>query len=194
MMAARLVAKMAKSNILHCTSIKPLSLRCVRAQSIITKQPKVDIDALLKEPSWSVRETLFRDDPATAAPPVTREELHHLLRLSALPLPESQEQEARMIKDLQAQLKFVQAVQEVDTEGVEPLQMIRDETEEAATDNTITLDTLREELAKEEVVGKRRRIRKNAVEKEREIMKKWDPLAHASKTHRPYFVVDTAKD
>lgn len=99
-----------------------------------------------------------------------------------------------MIKDLQAQLKFVQAIQEVDTEGVEPLQMIRDETEEAAMEDTITVDTLREEFAKEEAVGKRGRIRKNAVEKERETMENWNPLAHARKTHGPYFVVNTAKD
>ena len=195
-MASRQVARHVRSNILDCVRVKPFPLRSIRTQSTTNRPPQVDIDALLKESSWSVRETLFRDDPTKAAPPVTREELHHLLRLSALPMPESLEQEARMIKDLQAQLKFVQAIQEVDTEGVEPLQMIRDETDEAAMENTITMDTLKEEFAKEEVVGKRGRIRKKAAEEgqQPESKEKWNPLAHASKTHGPYFVVDTAKD
>lgn len=100
----------------------------------------------------------------------------------------------KLIKDLQAQLKFVQAVQEVDTEGVEPLQMIRDETEEAVTENTVTMDTLKDEFAKEVVVGKRGRIRKKVAQREPEAGEKWNPLSHASKTHGPYFVVDTAKD
>ena len=103
-----------------------------------------------------------------------------------------------MIKDLQAQLRFVQAIQEVDTEGVEPLQSIRDETEEAKRENTITMETLREEFAKEEVVGKRGRIRKKKVAEKEEPPKgdekKWNPLGEASKTQGPYFVVDTAKD
>ena len=162
-----------------------------------TQPPQVDIEALLKEPSWSVRETLFKDNPTEAATSISKAQLYHLLRLSALPLPKSPEEETKMIKDLQAQLKFVQAIQEVDTEGVEPLQMIRDETEEAKKDTTITLDTLEEEFAKEEVVGRRGRIRKKIVEKEQRVQdsgKTWNPLSHARKTQGPYFVVDTAKD
>ena len=167
------------------------------AQSTNTKPPQVDIDALLKEPSWSVRETLFKDDSTNVATSVSKEQLHHLLRLSALPLPKTPEEEAKMIKDLQAQLKFVQATQEVDTEGVEPLQMIRDETEEAQKANTITMNTLKEEFAKEEVVGRRGRIRKKSVAKEQRVQsdgEKWNPLNHTNKTQGPYFVVDTAKD
>ena len=194
MMASRHVARKLLLKHVHNTGLRAVRPQWLRAQSTATKPPQVDIDALLEEPSWSVRDTLFQNDSAKPAPAVTKEELHHLLRLSALPLPKSPEQEAKMIKDLQAQLKFVQAIQEVDTEGVEPLQTIRDETEEAAKENTITIETLKEEFAKEEVVGKRGRIRKKPVEKEQEAEDKWNPLAHASKTQGPYFVVDTAKD
>ena len=35
-----------------------------------------------------------------------------------------------MISELQSQLQFVRAIQEVDTDGVEPLVALRDETEE----------------------------------------------------------------
>ena len=178
----------------YLSRLTGVRLRWLRAQSTEAKPPQVDIDALLKEPSWSVRDTLFKDDPTNPAPPMTKEELHHLLRLSSLSLPTSLQEEARLIKDLQAQLKFVQAVQEVDTEGVEPLQMIRDETEEAAIENTVTMDALKDEFAKEVVVGKRGRIRKKVAEKAQEEGENWNPLAHASKTQGPYFVVDTAKD
>ena len=167
------------------------------SMSTKTKPPQVDIDDLLKQPSWSVRDTLFKNDSNKATTPVSKEQLHHLLRLSALPLPKSSDEEAQMIRDLQAQLKFVQAIQEVDTEGLEPLQMIRDETREGRKANTITMDTLKEEFAKEEVVGKRGRIRKKTVTKEQKeysIGEDWNPLSHTDKTEGPYFVVDTAKD
>ena len=193
-MTSRHIVWQASSYISHCARARIIRFQGTRAKSTDTKPPQVDIDALLKEPSWSVRETLFKDDPIKPTPPISKDQLHHLLRLSALPLPKSPEEEAKLIRDLQAQLKFVQAIQEVDTEGVEPLQMIRDETEEAAKANTITMETLREEFAKEEVVGKRGRIRKKSVEKEQEVEDKWDPLVQAGKTQGPYFVVDTTKD
>ena len=102
-----------------------------------------------------------------------------------------------MIKDLQSQLKFVRAIQEVDTEGVEPLQSIRDETKDPERENEITVNTLREEFDKEEVVGKRGRIRRrmnvpDAVRDEQ--VNDWDPLSQAPKKLGRFIVVDTAKD
>ncbi len=102
-----------------------------------------------------------------------------------------------MIADLQSQLKFVQAIQSVDTTGVEPLQSIRDETKEAKLENEITLATLQAEFDKEEVVGMRGRIRRreDVPDLERvEEVKDWDPLEQASKKVGRFFVVDTAKD
>ena len=102
-----------------------------------------------------------------------------------------------MIKDLQSQLKFVRAIQEVDTEGVEPLQSIRDETRDAERENEITVTTLQEEFNKEEVVGRRGRIRRrmdvpNAARDEQ--ANDWDPLSQAPKKLGRFIIVDTAKD
>ena len=65
-----------------------------------------------------------------------------------------------MIADLEDQLHFVRHVQSVDTEGVEPLVAIRDETEEAKRASEITVETLKEEFEREEVVGFARKIRR----------------------------------
>ena len=101
-----------------------------------------------------------------------------------------------MIKDLQSQLQFVQAVRSVDTRGVEPLQSIRDETREAESEQEITVATLQEEFDKEEVVGRRGRIRrrKNTPPSLEEKIEGCDPLAQASNRLGRFFFVDTAKD
>lgn len=106
-----------------------------------------------------------------------------------------------MISDLQSQLQFVRAIQDVDTEGVEPLVALRDETEEGEREGTIGLAEMKGELGKEEVVGMRGRIvrRKGA-----EVKGKGEGgndkggdlnlLAQAPRRLGPYVVVDTAKD
>lgn len=171
-------------------------LKTVRALSSTLKAPDADLETLLSHPSWSVK-SLFDSATPSSAPPVTKEQLHHLLRLSALPLPTSAAQEEKMIADLQSQLKFVQAIQSVDTTGVEPLRSIRDETKEAEMENEITLATLQVEFDEEEVVGMRGRIRRRKdlpdPEREEEV-KDWNPLEQASKKLGGFFVVDTAKD
>ena len=173
--------------------------RCQRSfvRQNTTKARKVDIEALLKNPSWSVRETVLADISSEDTALISKGQLYHLLRLSALPIPASSEEEARLTEDLRAHLRFVQAIQKVDTDGVKPLQMIRDETKEAERLHTITIDSLKEEFEKEEVVGSRGRIRKRSIEKEPNPLVErasWDPLSHAGKTHGPYYVVNTAKD
>ena len=104
-----------------------------------------------------------------------------------------------MMTDLKSQLRFVQAVQKVDTEGVEPLQSIRDETRQGERENMITVESLKAEFDKEVVVGKRGRIvRTKAVpqvdEERKGDLEDWDALAHASKKRGRYFVVETDKD
>ena len=155
------------------------------------------LEEMFAKPYWSVKSLFKSDESSASTPAITQKQLHHLLRLSALPLPTSEAQEAKMIKDLQSQLKFVQAIQQVDTEGVEPLQSIRDETKEAEKEKEITVKSLQGEFDKEKVVGKRGRIRRRnevpaAARDER--MKDWDPLAQAPKKLGRFFVVDTAKD
>jgi Asp-tRNA(Asn)/Glu-tRNA(Gln) amidotransferase C subunit len=125
------------------------------------RNPK--IREFLRTPTWSVRSLL--PDPATVeqqAPTVTPNQLHHLLRLSALPQPKDAEEESSMLKTLETQLHFVREIQKVDTVGVEPLVSIRDETPEAREEDTITLADLQEDLDAEEKVGTSGRVKRVA--------------------------------
>src|SRR3954454_3409908 len=96
-----------------------------RAHSSV-KEP-LNVGALLSKPTWSVR-SLLPDSSNPPAQEITPQKLRHLLHLSALPQPKSPVEEAEMLKTLHSQLHFVRDIQSVDTEGVEPLQSIRDET------------------------------------------------------------------
>jgi hypothetical protein len=125
--------------------------------------------------------------------------LHHLLRLSALPLPKSPEEEAEMLKTLHAQLHFVKDIQKVDTEGVEPLQSIRDETEEGIKDITIGMEKLKEAFEKEEIKGRNRRPRRRRGELvDPNEVEDWDVLGTAGEKVElaggKYFVVRSGKE
>ena len=153
------------------------------------------IASLLSKPSWSVQSLLDSKVSSRSDPVITQKQLHHLLRLSALPLPETAEDESEMIRTLESQLQFVRAIQKVDTTGVQPLQSIRDETEEAAKENEVTLESLQADLDKEEVVGRSRRIkRRKDVTTVKQKGTHFDPLALASKKIGKYIVVETRKD
>ncbi|KAL8792353.1 MAG: hypothetical protein Q9195_005056 [Heterodermia aff. obscurata] len=144
---------------------------------------------MLAEPSWSVN-SLFTSHPSSATESqVSKKQLHHLLRLSALPLAATEAEEAKMLKDLESQLQFVRAIQGVDTDGVEPLVSLRDETVETAKENEITLDTLKEDFAQETVTGIRGRITRSD-RTEKEDAENWDALACAPKTVGRYIALD----
>ena len=96
-----------------------------------------ELEKLLAEPTWSVESLLPPKTRASDAPQITSKQLHHLLRLSALPPPETPEQEQKMLDTLAAQLHFVGKIQEVDTTGVKPLRAIRDETMAAEKEQMI---------------------------------------------------------
>ena len=100
-----------------------------------------------------------------------------------------------MIKDLESQLHFVQAIQKIDTNGVEPLQRIRDETEEVRKASTIEVTDLQEYLDKEVVTGKRGRIRnKEDGRPGKPALDGHGLLSQAPKRLGRYVVVDTVKD
>ncbi|KAI4126536.1 MAG: hypothetical protein LQ338_003692 [Usnochroma carphineum] len=173
-----------------------------RRRTYSTENPtsKDPNDLLTFEPTWSLRD-LISPDPKSSAPnpTITPRELHHLLRLSALPLPKSPNEEQKMLKDLQSQLQFVRAIQNIDIpESVQPLQSIRDETEEAMREHEFTVESLAGEFGKEEVVGKRGRIRRRKRdEKEQRDGKgreEWNPWKLAPRTVGRYVAVDTARD
>lgn len=100
-----------------------------------------------------------------------------------------------MLATLQAQLHFVRDIQSVDTAGVEPLRSIRDETSAGVAESTVTLDTLREALSREAVVGHRQRPRrvKTPEDEERCAEEKLVEAATAGRREHRYFVVASGK-
>ncbi|RTE83412.1 hypothetical protein BHE90_002082 [Fusarium euwallaceae] len=169
-------------------SIKSTTTRTLTTNS----SAKSTAVSILEKPTWSVRSLLPSSPSSAPAETITPTQLHHLLRLSALPLPPTPADEAAMINTLQNQLQFVRAVQRVDTSGVEPLRAIRDETDAAHGEATIGLADLDKALSSEVLVGHYQRARRvrNKVESEAE---KWDALSTASRTAGRYFVVESGK-
>ncbi|KAI1820962.1 hypothetical protein F4861DRAFT_521022 [Xylaria intraflava] len=135
-----------------------------------TPQPPTPIEATattiaahLSQPTWSVRSLLPpTNSPSTTT--ITPETLHHLLRLSALPPPKSPAEESQMLATLSSQLHFVRAIQRVDTAGITPLRVIRDETAQGLREQTIGLAQLQDALALEDVVGHARRPRRRRTQ------------------------------
>ncbi|EPE30360.1 hypothetical protein GLAREA_03327 [Glarea lozoyensis ATCC 20868] len=162
------------------------------------KSKTIAIDSLLSKPTWSVR-SLLPDSNTPTSHEITAEKLHHLLRLSALPQPKSREAEADMLDMLHSQLHFVRDVERVNTDGVEPLQSIRDETTQAVQEATIGLEQMGEELSKEQTRGRGkrpRRARENiALEKG---VEDWDVLGAAPDSvvtpGGTYFVVRSGRE
>jgi Glu-tRNAGln amidotransferase C subunit len=158
----------------------------------------VDIDALLSKPTWSVR-SLLPDPDAPQSEEISPAKLHHLLRLSALPMPKSREEETEMLKTLHSQLHFVKDIQKVDTEGIEPLQSIRDETEGGTKEITIGMEELKAAFVKEEIKGRNRRPRRRRGEAvDTKGVEDWDVLGSAREKFElaggKYFVVRSGKE
>ncbi|RAR08408.1 aspartyl glutamyl-trna(asn gln) c subunit [Stemphylium lycopersici] len=153
-----------------------------------------ELDQLLAEPTWSVESLLPPKTRAPDAPQITSQQLHHLLRLSALPPPETPEQEKSMLDTLAAQLHFVGKIQEVDTTGVKPLRAIRDETAAAEEEQTITLETLKDALDKETVVGRHhKRIQRDTTPVDAKDVEDWDVLGSAERKSGKYFLVESER-
>ena len=153
-----------------------------------------ELEQLLAKPTWSVESLLPPKTHAPNSPQVSLNQLHHLLRLSALPLPETSEQEQEMLGTLAAQLHFVGEIQRVNTTGVKPLRAIRDETKAAQQEQTIGLDTLEEALAKEKVIGKwHRRIQRDTTPVNAKEVEDWNVLGSAEKRVGRYFVVESER-
>ncbi|RDL40306.1 Uncharacterized protein BP5553_00285 [Venustampulla echinocandica] len=184
-----------------CSSCRAAFRQAIRSRphsSIRSYSQPTDIAALLSKPTWSVR-SLLPDPSSVSTDEITPKQLHHLLRLSALPLPKSPEEEAEMLKTLHSQLHFVKDIQKVDTEGVEPLQSIRDETEEGVKAATIGLAEMARALKKEDITGRSRRPRRRRDEVlNREPYEDWDVMGTASeKVETPggsFFVVRSGKE
>jgi Asp-tRNA(Asn)/Glu-tRNA(Gln) amidotransferase C subunit len=152
------------------------------------------LEELLRTPTWSVESLLPPKAKAPNAPIISPRQLHHLLRLSALPLPGSPQEEKKMLDTLAAQLHFVGEIQSVDTTGVEPLRAIRDETAAAEKEQTITLDTMKNALAQEQVIGKHyKRIQRKTAPADAKAVEDWDVLGSAERKSGQFFVVESER-
>ncbi|KAL2825133.1 hypothetical protein BDW59DRAFT_172444 [Aspergillus cavernicola] len=174
---------------LPCAPCLSLRVNGFRPRYYSSNPGDIDIESMLAKPTWSVR-SLLPDQATKPSPSVTPAQLRHLLRLSALPQPSSQEEEQQMLETLESQIHFVREIQQVDTTGVEPLQSIRDESLEAVKENTIGLEHLKEAMSKERVVGRNKKIQR--VESETNDHPNgdaWDgnALGHASRTKGKFF-------
>ena len=156
--------------------------------------PSPEIAALLEEPTWSLK-SLLPTTTGASQEAVTPKQLHHLLRLSALPPPTDEKEEAQMLQTLQSQIHFVKEIQKVDTTGVEPLRAIREETAEAIEEQTIKLSDLKEYLDAEVVVGRNGRIKRTAAaDPEARAAEDWDPFSMSDgKRMGRYFYVRREK-
>jgi Asp-tRNA(Asn)/Glu-tRNA(Gln) amidotransferase C subunit len=153
-----------------------------------------ELEQLLAEPTWSVESLLPPTTRAPDAPQITSRQLHHLLRLSALPPPETAEEEQKMLDNLAAQLHFVGKIQQVNTKGVEPLRAIRDETTAAEEEHTIGLEALQDALANEKVIGTHyRRIQRDTTPVDAKDAEDWDVLGSAERKAGKYFVVESER-
>ncbi|EEH35187.1 transmembrane and coiled-coil domain containing protein [Paracoccidioides lutzii Pb01] len=166
--------------------------RRTRRSSSSAVVPIEDPAFIPSKPSWSVKSLLPQNTPLPQSGTVSLKQLHHLLKLSALPPPSSVEEEEEMLKTLESQIHFVREVQRIDTSGITPLRTIRDETVEAQEENTIGIKDLEESLKQEQYVGWSRRIQRTKAEKQThpdgEV---WDgdALKPASKAIGRYFVL-----
>ena len=99
-----------------------------------------------------------------------------------------------MLDTLTAQLHFVGEIQQVDTTGVEPLRVIRDETRAAEQEQTIGLDSLRPALEKETTIGKHfKRIHRDPTPTDAKDVENWNVLGSAERKAVKYFVVESER-
>ncbi|CAK4034276.1 hypothetical protein CBER1_02768 [Lecanosticta acicola] len=161
-----------------------------------TSASKLDVDRLLSTPTWSVASLLPSEGSNLKPPEISSKQLHHLLRLSALPPPKDAEEEREMLSILSSQLHFVKDIQQVDTSGTEPLQSLRDETQEGEKEAELGLKTMKSALEEEEIRGKyhRRIRRRRQMSSESKDAVDWDVLGSAVRRAGRYFVVEGGKD
>jgi len=169
--------------------------RALATSTVSRGTQKIDMTKLLSKPTWSVASLMPSQKTALELPEITSKQLHHLLRLSALPPPKDAHEEEVMLTTLSSQLHFVKDIQKVDTTGLEPLKSLRDETAQGEKEAEVGLEALADALAGEEIRGKHhKRIRRR---RDRQVARKepeWNVLGSAAKKVGRYFVVEGGKD
>ncbi|KAI4757215.1 hypothetical protein E4T52_09353 [Aureobasidium sp. EXF-3400] len=153
-------------------TLRPRLSRCLTRNFHTTRptRSKVNVDDLLSRPTWSLDTLLPSSTSASETPTITSKQLHHLLRLSALPPPADSHAEQKMLDSLHSHLHFVTHIRSVDTTGITPLQSLRDETTTGIKDQEIGLEDLEDAFSREEVKGRYyKRIRRRQEDAEEEL-------------------------
>lgn len=101
-----------------------------------------------------------------------------------------------MLDILSSQLHFVSEIQKINTDKVQPLGSLRDETQEGQKEREIGLDDLQKALSLEEIKGKHyKRIRRRQdLSVDTKGVEEWDVLGHAERKVGRFFVVESTKD
>lgn len=187
------------------TSASPMRLRPTRFRHIFStsitarnsstgaSDGELDVENLVAQSAWSAASLL---PPKDQPHEVTSKQLHHLLRLSALPPPKDAAEEQEMLTTLSSQLHFVKVIQNTDTAGVAPLQSLRDETVEGRHVAELDMEALMPALENEEVRGMHhKRIKRKQTDPRPWTGENlWDPLGSAGKTVGKYFIVEGGKE
>ena len=160
------------------------------------QREQLDVEDLLSVPTWSISSLLPSKEQSIEVPDVSSKQLHHFLRLSALPPPKDEQEETQMLRTLSSQLHFVREIQRVDTTGVEPLRSLRDETAAGEEEAELGMEAMRDALAQEEVRGKhhKRTRRRRDAPRNRQWEEEWDVLGTAQRKVGRFFVVEGGKD
>ena len=101
-----------------------------------------------------------------------------------------------MLETLNNQLHFVNEIQKLDTDEVEPLRSLRDETQDGQKECEIGFNELEEALNLEETKGKhykRIRRRQNLAANTKDA-EEWDVLGHTERKVGKFFVVENIKE
>jgi Asp-tRNA(Asn)/Glu-tRNA(Gln) amidotransferase C subunit len=158
-----------------------------------TTEQHVDVEELLSKPTWAVASLLPKASDSDSNE-VSSKQLRHLLKLSALPPPKDDSEEAKMLKTLSSQLHVVNEIQKANTTGVQPLQSLRDETAQGEQEAELGLEALKDALAAEDVRGKfHPRIRRRRDTSQTTKKDEWNVLGSAGKKTGRYFVVGVGK-
>ena len=140
--------------------------------------------------------------PATEISEITPQTLQHLHKLSALTPPSrGSSTERRLLKDLRAQLHFVQEIRNRNLRDVEPMGAMRDEIEEGPRAVGLESEGVKRELARGSKSMESTRSTEGPVEASNstanplqieEWEEKWDALGQAPRRAGRFFVVEEA--
>jgi hypothetical protein len=124
-----------------------------------SNRPGINLDELIGSPGWILEDLLppnrLKNIHVKNAEKdsISPETLRHLLRLSGLPPPRSDQEETELLSALHDQLHFVRHVQSVDTTNIKPLIRIGKEYESTDHAGTISYEECVEESKVDDIPG-----------------------------------------